>query len=285
MTATFTAWAPTSFDPTINYQIKNDIAQQEDVIVAYNNGTASEFTAGVPLNFQHALSQVIIKALNKDASEYKIEVAGIKLNNLRNTGSITMPTTSTASGFTWASSPWTLGTPIYSYVTGGNKATAATMSGFKTLTTSATQLTSEPFILMPQTTAKADLTDNTNNGAYFSVLVRVTNVSDGTPVYPKLANATPALDAKDYFAYVAIPVDIDWKAGYKYTYTLNFSKTGIGKVDPSQPTDKPGDDYKYPTGDDKTDDGGDDILDGPVQLFFTVTVEDWIDGGDSPLNM
>jgi len=81
-------------------------------------------------------------------------------------------------------------------------------------------------------------------------------------------------DASAYYAYVAVPVDIDWKPGYKYTYTLNFSKDGIGKVDPKQPANgKPDPLNGYPSG----TPGGSDIIDSPVQLYFTVTVEDWTD--------
>ena len=232
------------------------------------------------------MSQVIIKALNKDAGTRRIEVAGVRLNNLKNTGTLTLPTSSTASGtFSWSSyTPWSLGNPITTYNDRGTYALGNSNEKIVTLTSAATQLTDTPFLLMPQTTAKADLTATTINGAYFSVLIRVTNIeipSNEVAVYPTL-NATASVDAKDYFAYVAVPVDIDWKPGYKYTYTLNFSKDGIGKVDRNQPGDKPG--YDYPTGD-PTIKPGEDIIDSPVQLFFTVTVDEWTDGGDTPQDM
>ena len=286
MSGQFQAYAPYSeysedpgaFRPGSQYQVKNALADQEDIIVAYNEGKGGDFTSGVPLNFQHAMSQVIIKALNKDASTHRIEVAGIKLCNLKNTGTLADVTTPTTSGtFAWPAAAWTLGTPTDTYKDG--KTTAKPTDGITTLTTSATQLHATPFLLMPQTTAKADLTAGT--GAYFSVLIRVTKIDGSEQIYPTMS--TPGeLNVKDYFAYAAIPVDIDWKPGYKYTYTLNFSGTGIGKVDPKNPdSDTPGSTTGYPTGKPK----GSDILDGPVQLFFTVTVEDWQDGGNSPLDM
>lgn len=283
MTGQFQAYAPYStetgaFRPGSQYQVKNALADQEDIIVAYNEGKGGDFTSGVPLNFQHAMSQVIIKALNKDASTHRIEVAGIKLCNLKNTGTLADVTTPTTSGtFAWPAAAWTLGTPTDTYKDG--KTTAKPTDGITTLTTSATQLHATPFLLMPQTTAKADLTAGT--GAYFSVLIRVTKIEGSEQIYPTMS--TPGeLNVKDYFAYAAIPVDIDWKPGYKYTYTLNFSGTGIGKVDPNNPdSDTPESTTGYPTGKPE----GSDILDGPVQLFFTVTVEDWQDGGNSPLDM
>lgn len=293
MSASFTAYAPYNegFAPATSYQVAADLANQKDIIVAYNSGTGSDFTSGVPLNFQHVMSQVIIKALNKDAGTRRIEVAGVRLNNLKNTGTLTLPTSSTASGtFSWSSyTPWSLGNPITTYTDRGTYAFGNSNKKIVTLTSAATQLTDTPFLLMPQTMAKADLTAKSVTGAYFSVLIRVTNIenpSNEEAVYPTL-NATQAQaankDAKDYFAYVAVPVDIDWKPGYKYTYTLNFSKDGIGKVDPSQPTtDNPGCDY--PTGDPNIK-PGEDIIDSPVQLFFTVTVDEWTDGGDTPQDM
>ena len=289
MSATFTAWAPSTFNVAQSYEVKPNIADQEDLLVAYNAGTGADFTSGVPLNFQHVMSQVIIKALNKDADKLQIEVAGVKLTNIKNTGKLTLPKASTASGtFSWESADapsWSTESGTASYTANGTTAVASNLTTISTLTGSASQLTSEPFLLMPQTQTKADLsvTDPSNiTGAYFSVLVRVTQKSDSKQIYPTL-NSSSSKNAADYFAYVAIPVDIDWKPGYKYTYTLNFSSTGIGKADPNNAADQPGD--GYPVGSNEGVDPGDDILDGPVKLYFTVTVEDWIDGGDSPLDM
>lgn len=284
MTANFKAWWPDNVDfntPGTTYTVKNNLTDQEDVICAYNEGAASDFTAGVPLNFQHALSQIVIKALNKDAGKVKIDVAGVKLNNLVNAGTLKLPSTPTTSGvFTWPEDTWSLSSSINTYKDGGATAKKEDLTNIVTLTSAAKQLTSEPFILMPQTTAKADLTQPSVTGAYFSVLVQVTDLtqSPNKQIYP--TTNTTSNDDK-YFAYVAIPVDIEWKPGYKYTYTLNFSEKGIGKVDPenSTITDNPGDGYPsaIPT--------GEDILDSPVQLFFTVTVENWTDAATSPLDM
>ena len=294
MTGNFAAYAPYNkgFTPSTAYTVATALADQKDVIVAYNTGTGSDFTSGVPLNFQHVMSQVIIKALNKDASTHKIEVAGIRLNGLKSTGTLTLPTSSTASGtFSWDSyTPWAVNSSaVATYNDRGTAAAEGSNSQVVTLTTAATQLTDTPFLLMPQTTGKADLSAATVSGAYFSVLIRMTKIDGNEPVYPTWDTSVDnAPTAGSLFAYVAIPVDIAWNPGYKYTYTLNFSSTGIGKVDPTQPTDKPDDATKYPTGKASTEPGGgggDDILDSPVQLYFTVTVDEWTDGGNTPLDM
>lgn len=298
MTGNFAAYAPydEGFTPSNAYTVATDLADQKDVIVAYNTGTGSDFTSGVPLNFQHVMSQVIIKALNKDASTHKIEVAGIRLNGLKSTGTLTLPTSSTASGtFSWDSyTPWAVNSSaVATYKDRGTAADKDLNSQVVTLTTAATQLTDTPFLLMPQTTGKADLSATTVSGAYISVLIRMTKLSDGSVMFPTwdtTASATNQASAGTRYAYVAIPVDIAWNPGYKYTYTLNFSSTGIGKVDPTQPTDAPDPDATgFPTGKDGSGgeggDPGDDIIDSPVQLYFTVTVDEWTDGGNTPLDM
>lgn len=299
MTGNFAAYAPYNqgFTPSNAYTVETALANQKDIIVAYNTGTGSDFTSGVPLNFQHTMSQVIIKALNKDASTHKIEVAGIRLNGLKSTGTLTLPTSSTASGtFSWDSyNPWAVNSSaVATYNDRGTAAAEGSNSQVVTLTTAATQLTDTPFLLMPQTTAKADLSATTVSGAYISVLIRMTNLSNGSVMFPTwdttVSTATNQASAGTRYAYVAIPVDIAWNPGYKYTYTLNFSSTGIGKVDPTQPTDAPDPETTgFPTGKDGTGgDGGDpgeDIIDSPVQLFFTVTVDEWTDGGNTPLDM
>lgn len=294
MTGNFAAYAPYNkgFTHSNAYTVETALADQKDVIVAYNTGTGSDFTSGVPLNFQHVMSQVIIKALNKDASTHKIEVAGIRLNGLKSTGTLTLPNSSTASGtFSWDSyTPWAVNSSaVATYKDRGTAATEGSNPQVVTLTTAATQLHDTPFLLMPQTTGKADLSATTVSGAYISVLIRMTKLDGNETVYPTWdTTVSGAPTAGSLFAYVAIPVDIAWNPGYKYTYTLNFSSTGIGKVDPTQPTDKPDAATKYPTGKASTEPGGgggDDILDSPVQLYFTVTVDEWTDGGNTPLDM
>ena len=278
MQAKFTAYAPK--DITTSYTVKSDINEQQDIIVAYNEGTGADFTSGVPLNFQHVMSQVVIKALNKDASaNFKIEVAGVKFSNLKNASTLSFPTSSTASGtFSWSSyTPWATPSGNDTYKTGS---TDAKFTGTPTtLSTVATNLTTSPFLLMPQTIAKADLTATPVTGAYLSILVRITE--DGTQTYPKYRASYTTATCTSY-AYVAVPVDIDWKPGYRYTYTLNFSKGGVGKVDPSQPSDEWNnkDTTGYPVGDDNIN-PGQDIKDSPVKLFFTVTVDDWTDAANA----
>ena len=99
-------------------------------------------------------------------------------------------------------------------------------------------------------------------------------------LYPREGFATTS----EKFAYVAVALDQEWKPGYKYTYTLNFSKDGIGKSIADQPSDAAqynteNPTYNFPYGKDfesgEDNNPGEDIVDNPTQLFFTVTVDEW----------
>ncbi|MDE5996985.1 MAG: fimbrillin family protein [Muribaculaceae bacterium] len=58
------------------------------------------------------------------------------------------------------------------------------------------------------------------------------------------------------FGWAAVPVDVDWRAGKKYVYTLNYSE-GIGIHDPADP--EPG-----------------KLIVGPKPIEWSVSVSDWV---------
>lgn len=381
-TAKFTGVAPailtdesTTAPTTASISVENEIANQVDYLVAYNEGVREDFDAGVPMNFQHVMSQIIVKALNKNPGDIEVKVAGMKLVNAKSQNTLTLPATSTANGtFDWADyTPWqSAATTSATYNNGVSANTATTAS---TLTGTAVTL-ADPMLLMPQQLVAQDLAATataqmTNN--YLAILVKVTGSSvgyrdidghyytgtsdnkvripftakrEGTGatapcntyladeidalskgllpetwlavdantgdktynntymseddlntikaytnetvvykekevIYPRVGYGTSA----DNFAYVGVALDQEWKPGYKYTYTLNFSKDGIGKSIADQPA-KPeetaqGGDNNYPYGLDlltgEAGQPGEDIVDNPTQLFFTVTVDEWID--------
>ena len=240
---------------------------QEDIVVAFApEASASDYEAGVPLYFRHILSQVVFKADNADKDDITVKVAGVRINNVYTTGEFTLPTasTETALGYT----PWSEQKTSNSY-----KGVAAVADAIE-LTNGAAQTLAmiDPQMLVPQTLTEADLTAGT--GSYLSVLIKVTD-NTGAAIYPTEAAAT-ADPSGNGFAWAAVDLSgMTWEAGKKYIYTLHFTKTGLGKVDPNQEdggTDDPTDD-----GDPGTDnpEEGDDIVDSPVPLVLTVTVVDW----------
>ena len=283
--------------------VAEDVASQKDVLVAYNKGAASSFDNGVPMLFRHVLSQIVVKADNKDADIRQIKVAAVRFHNFGKTNTLTLPSSeTTADNFKWYDAtsatdgykPWA-GNPTtqsekwtyYKNVV-DNTAKYAGAGDAITLNASAQEITFKGAVLMlPQTNAAAASSDfvqtgtntanpNANGKAYIDVLIQVqaigtaANTTDTwkNAIYPTIASTETTL-TNQLFAWVAVPVEFDWKPGYKYTYVLHFSENGIGKISP----DTTG-------GDDDPDPGhepGEDVVDNPVPLYFTVTIDEWND--------
>lgn len=232
------------------------VGSQKDLLVAYNEGTKTDFSAGVPLHFRHAMSQIVVKAsYTYDASitgyaDRVIKVNGIKFFNLNNTGTLTLPTASTASGEdyepAWSahSGAGTFQVDLTTPVTLGSTATSIDLSE-----------AANPLLLLPQTTAATtDLKAATVTGAYLAVSVDINN-TDGSDYYPTTA---------DTYAWVAVPVSIEWKGGSKYIYTLNFTNGAFGRIAPGTTTG-------IPDGKAVGDALPDELL---TPVNFLVTVED-----------
>lgn len=61
------------------------VEEQKDLVIACNTGTKeSNQETGVPMNFRHALSQVVVKA-KCPAENMKVEVIGVKVANSMST--------------------------------------------------------------------------------------------------------------------------------------------------------------------------------------------------------
>ena len=254
-----------------------DVTAQTDLVVAYNSGTKTDFSAGVPLHFQHALSQVLVKANyvydNTIATnpDLVIKVKGVRFVNVNPTGTLTLPTTSTVSSYT---ADWSLtGTATEAY--------ESSFTSPVTLTSTSVAVdnsaTAGPLLLIPQTqSATTDLTAATVTGSYLMVKVDIDYVTaqDGKKnVFPAAVGEAADNTVDNTFAWVAIPVNINWQAGYKYTYTLNFTNYAVGHAAP----DQPGDDTPEDPGVDSDDPIVPEVL---TPLTFTVTVEDtWQEAG------
>ena len=293
------AWKDNSGNPVANFSIDNDISNQKDVIVAYNEGVASTFDNGVPLLFRHVLSQIVIKADNKDADVRQIKVAGVRLHNIANTNKLTLPNSkTTAEDFSWTDyDPW-LAAPTnptkYEYYKGATAPTGGSVLAADaiTLNAGAQEITFKgAALLFPQTVAatqnlNVDLSvpGNTVTGAFIDVLVQVQDLQELAKtvkdyqkacIFPKVSENTETAYNGQKFAWVAVPVDIAWKPGYKYTYVLHFSKDGIGKVSPDEDGGDPNPGAQP----------GEEIVDNPVPLYFTVTIDEWQDAANTEKNL
>ncbi len=272
--ASFTAFSPKDAgnyeSGKLSFVVGNTAAAQKDLIVAFNSGTQTDFASGVPLHFQHALAQVLVNATYTTDANYptfpalKVNVKSVKFVNVDKTGTLTLPTSSTVSGYTAA---WAL--------SGTNTASSESARSASLLLGSTADLIDNsaadgPMLLLPQEqTATTNLGATSVTGSYMMVQVDIDYVEAKATtgdnkiidLYPKGEEAATPV-AKNEFAWIAVPVNIDWKAGYKYTYTLNFSNIACGKAAPGATVDKEG----------KA--AGDPVISGvKTPVNFLVTVE------------
>lgn len=256
-TLNFFAYSPSETDlgatVTINKDTKTfadfspatEIANQKDFVTATASGTrAANEANGVPLVFNHQLSQIEIKAKNTNEG-YVYKVVGVRIGKPVSKGTFTMGTTSS-----WALTTTEKANYSVEYATTPRTLTAdaATMMG----------TANDNAMLLPQQlvawTPETDKT-NTKNGAYIALKIQITT-KDGARVYPAVGE----------YDWAAVAINTNWEAGKKYVYTLDFSK-GAGKVDPEKPTPTPDPEKPDPFN------PGDDILGKPIK--FTVTVTPW----------
>ena len=266
--ATFEAYAPTSAAPNDPYTASNanNLADLQDIVVAFNSGVASDFLTGVPLYFRHITSQIVVKADNNATDKVKIEVKAIRLNNINSQSQYSMPTSSTVESMPSGYTPWSTPNMPINYV--------ANLASPMTLTRASADITgSNPILLIPQQLTTMQTTNTggtyTATGQYISVLVKITTVAEPTTlVYPKNN------DGDEEYAWAAVDVNTNWEPGKKYIYTLHFTEGGYGKIDPNTDggNNDPGNDNDSNTDDPKP---GDDIEDSPVKLTLDVKVVDW----------
>ena len=260
-TSSFTAWAPIDAAAGSYTADYNDLSNLQDIVVAYNNGSATDFETGVPLKFRHIMSQIVVKADNDANSKIQIKVKGLRLNNIQATRTWSLPTSSTVSS---------LPSDVWKSVTTPNPQDYVSNFTAKTLTGTAQDITGDdPMLLIPQQLGTADI--GTGSGQYLSVLVQIQNIQTGVAtdkiaVFPKADDAT-----NQVFAWAAVDINTEWEPGKKYIYTLHFTENGYGKVDDDQTGSDDDDDG---TSDDDPD-SGDDVVDAPVKLILDVEVIDW----------
>lgn len=260
MTTEQIAAITTSKQELPDFSPKEALADQQDIVTAYNTGTKAANQNGVDLKFRHALTQIEILATNEDVLRYKVEVLGSKLVRVKSKGKMTFPTDANSAA------SWTVDDETtHSY---GDKLPAAI-----TLDANPQRVMTDGnnWMMLPQQLTAWDKASN--DGAYIAVLLRI-SYAGGDAIYPNKKEGAPA--AK--FAYAAIPVATNWKIGHKYTYTLKFfgSGGGAGVVADElyNPNVGAGNDSDVDETPGKT--AGEAIIDGVIN--FNVSIEDWVDG-------
>ncbi len=235
-------------DP-IDFTVEDEADDQVDFIYAVNVDEAKS-ESPVPVNFRHALSQIVFKAQNTDTESLKVTIEGVEVDGVAGYGKYTLPGATTAYDDASADTRGTW------KVADEHTAKYVALTGAAVeLSSDVTDLGTTPLYLIPQTDAGWDNVGdktNENDGSYFSVschLARILETGEEITIWPT--------DGSDY-AYVSVPVAVEWEEGYRYTYTIVFGE-GLGYYPP---------DYSNP------DDAGDPI---PVltPISFTVTVDEF----------
>ena len=248
-----------------------DAAKQKDLVVAYKEGTRQQNeTSGVALNFQHALSQVTIKAQNDNSTNMQVLVKGVKLVVNKGQGTLTFPTNTETDNLV-AQTAWTtqqVDSKVSSYMLGGTDQTAIPLDG-----TPKAIGNGQSFMVLPQQLTAWNGTSTTADGAYLSVLCRISQ-SDGNGGWNLLYPTKTDANNQDMYAFAAVPISTNFEPGKNYIYTLKFFSNGGGAgvtdPDPTDPTE--------PDPDPEIDDdyeGGHDIVGG--KIYFTVEVQGWQD--------
>lgn len=242
------------------------VANQKDVVVAYNTGTreANE-SHGVSLNFKHILSQIAVQAKCPNPN-IKIEVKGIRIVNTATGADFTFPTEQTLQSYKLQQSQWG------SYTGKNDPSKAYKIEGEPVIldkTPKSLMFNQGNFMLIPQQ-LESWANNTTVTGAYLSVLCRISSIDGANEVllYPLATVDNPQ---NGIYAYSAVAINTNWEPGKKYTYTLTFcgDNGGAGRIDPNPDTDNPNVDPDPIPGKNK----GDLILGNPIK--FTVTVDDW----------
>lgn len=242
-----------------DFTIGTDIAEQADFIVAYNSGNKAQNGAkGVQLTFKHMLSQIEIKAKSSSAV-YQYTVAGWRIGSVKNKGTFSFQEQTAAPG------AWQLNENDFSDYTDTDESNSQVLAA--EAVTLMTESGGTAMLLPQQLTAWDTENDksNTNKGSFLGVYINI-KIIDGENKVQYYPAAAAEGETQAQYGWACIPVDTNWKPGYKYIYTLDFSN-GAGKYPPENP-DVP----------------GEDILTDPIR--FTVDVEPWInDEGDHNMNM
>lgn len=271
----------------------------KDIVVARTTGSqTADGTDGVGINFKHILSQVRVMAKSSN-DQMKVEVAGVKLAYLANTGSYTFPKngTTTDNNITQDSqtsdliaNTWVVTNPEQ-HVYGEFMYKVDDYAAPITLTAADAYVTpqDEGFMVMPQTVGKWNGNADAD-GAYISVLCRISVlVKDAVTGSENWEQRFPGTQGS--YAFTAVPVDVAWQPGYTYTYKLEFFADGGGGAGEADPD--PEDPNPDPDPDPEIDpnpgvDPGDPVIGGEIKL--KVTVDRWIEntiekpmGGPDPV--
>lgn len=259
-----------------NFKVADDVKAQEDLIYAVTTGQKKQETA-VPLNFRHALSQIVFNAKNASQKIY-VEIYGVEVHNVQNQGTFKFPGETTAAQVTDDTQTgyedtnkgigtWSGETGMTSYTVLFDDPIVVSSDGanLNKLVDVTTAAEKNAMVLLPQTTIawdpeKVGATADANTGSYIAVKCKVYNIADGDGVH---ADGDELVwgGSDEKGAWLGIPAAFDWDQGKKYIYTLVFGNGGGGHI----PGPDPDPDPEF------------------VSIKFNVTVDEFLNGGSQDI--
>lgn len=234
----------------VDYTINDKVEEQLDLIYAKEYGKSRPAEGGnINLNFRHALSQVVFNAKLTNPN-LRVYVDAVTIGNLKNKGTFTFANANSTSGnFTSHSSEgvdnidestvgsWSGQTNT---VPGELKSYNITFLNSKYVSADGTELSRVPnhpysstegwsnvMILLPQQNKAWDPEVKGDTGTYLALYCSI---------YNNRPNADLELNPHDtllHEGYIFIPLEIDWKPGVRYIYTINFGYGQAGYYDPN----------------------------------------------------
>lgn len=288
--------------------IKADGMNQRDLLVAFAQHKREASETNVPLNFEHTLTQVSIKAIQKNKSfdDHRIvKIKGAWIVNAAESGTLSSSQTKQGSGentkYSYSKS-WS--------ATGGKTAYGSVWNGVVSLNSETSQdvLRDYSLMLIPENLQKLSFTNDgqsNNNGAYIMLLCRVELEHEGN-THPGGTDAEIGVNGDKHYhqlfpvnltqydpaeyGFVCVPLESSWGTdgiGKHYTYILNIcgNGAGAGKYPPMMTDEEinalvpPEFDIKVVQNNNTVTgkNPGENVLDKPIQ--FTVSVGDWQSGG------
>lgn len=245
--------------PTGSFEVDDDVESQLDFVYAANpNQSKPTSGSAVALNFRHALSQIEFKVANANP-DLEIIVKNVKVGNALSKGNFTFPATTAeewenhnqgdedmtddGSVIAWASQ----NTPINFTlaedfddvaVLSTDPVTALTFETDDAENANFAEIYEKSMLLLPQLTTAWNGTE----GGFLAVKCVINNIiKEGENITDRVVlygDNDGDGEAEGRWAFV--PVKFDWKPGYKYVYTFNFTNGGNAGYDDSNGNDKPG---------------------------------------------
>lgn len=255
--------------PTIKMTPATAAADQHDLLYAYTQvKTKPAYGATAPINFRHALSQIVFYAKCEN-TKIHVEIEEIALMNAATSGTFTLPTGNNVTDANYTLHPSAtgtvpatgLGTWALTYASANNNR-SYTASCVKALTSGGTEwenltdnktesdFTQSLLVLphgkntsntgeklaayVPYTTSEGENPTKTYQplsnvgGACIAIKCKIRNIAGATVVPEDVYLWGSAGEAKD----LVVPVDFNWEQGKKYIYRINFSKLGHGGYNP-----------------------------------------------------